>query len=330
MNRALRQRPLGVGPIRAFEAVARRLSFSAAAEELHLTQSAISRQIRALEDELGATLFLRGTRHVELTSAGTALLRSVAPLLDRLDSSVRQIRLARGRRNVSLTTFASFASLWLIPRLQAFQREHPDIDIRVSASDALVDLDDPELDIALRYCHPDDTPSGAVRLFGEVLTPVVSAALAAQAKAGMAPSLKRVSDLAHYTLLEEDDNKASTEFLSWRHWLRLRDQGALEPQRWMYLNFTYQQIQAALAGQGVALARLGLVNESIARGELVEPFGTEGRERSSPYAYWLMRGSAVQDRPEVREFTRWVLEQATFTREAIGESDEMLAAPTLR
>lgn len=324
MNTPIRQRPLAVGPLRAFEAVARRLSFSAAADELHLTQSAISRQIRALEDELGAALFLRGTRHVELTVAGTALLRSVAPLLDRLDATVRQIRTVRARRRVSLTTFASFASLWLIPRLQAFQRDHPEIDIRVSASDALVDLDDPELDLALRYCHPDAAPPGSVRLFGECLTPVVSTTLAAQARSGGAARLARPADLAHNTLLEEDDNRASTEFLSWRHWLREHGEPRLEPQRWIYLNFTYQQIQAALAGQGVALARLGLVSDTIARGELVEPFGIEGRDRSSPFAYWMVPCGTAEARPELREFTQWVAEQAVATRIAMGEQ----AAPT--
>jgi LysR family glycine cleavage system transcriptional activator len=124
----MRQRPLAVGSLRAFEAVARRSSFRAAGEELHLTQPAVSRQIRGLEDELGAPLFLRGTRHVELTSVGAALLRAVAPLLDRLDAAVRQIRSAQGRLQVGLTTFASFASLWLLPRLQAFQHAHPGLD----------------------------------------------------------------------------------------------------------------------------------------------------------------------------------------------------------
>lgn len=321
-----RTRPLAIGPLRAFEAVARRLSFSAAADELHLTQSAVSRQIRGLEDELGATLFHRGTRHVELTGVGTALLGSVGPMIDRLDASVRRIRLARGRRHVGLTTFASFASLWLIPRLQAFQRAHPDIDIRISATDALVDLDDPELDIALRYCHPDQAPRGAVRLFGEVVTPVVSAAVAAQAAAGMAPPLRQPGDLAACTLLEEDDTRASTEFLSWRHWLRQRGAAALEPQRWMYLNFTYQQIQAALAGQGVALARVPLVTDALERGELVEPFGAAGRERS-PFAYWLVRGEAADERPELRQFSAWVLEQAASTRAALGESGPLNSLP---
>jgi LysR family glycine cleavage system transcriptional activator len=311
-------RPLGVGPLRAFEAVARRLSFSAAAEEMHLTQSAVSRQIRSLEEEIGAVLFSRGTRHVELTAAGATLLRTVAPLLDRLDASVRQLRLSRGRKYVSLSTFASFASLWLIPRLQAFQKLHPDIDIRISANDTLVDIDDPDLDIALRYCHPDEAPPGAVHLFGEVLTPVVGRALADMAQRGQAAPLDTAADLALHTLLEEDDDRRSTEYLSWRSWLQKHGQPALQPLRWVFLNFTSQQIQAALSGQGVALARLALVNDSIVRGELVELFGAAGRERS-PFAYWLVRGRANEERTELAQFSQWIEQQARETRAAIGE-----------
>ena len=141
MNRAS-TRPLALGPIRAFEAVARHLSFNRAAHELNLTQSAVSRQIRSLEEEIGAALFLRGTRHVELSTDGAQLLRAVAPALAQIDGGVRQLRQARGRPVISVTTFASFSSMWLIPRLEAYQRVNPDIDIRVSASDPLVDLDD--------------------------------------------------------------------------------------------------------------------------------------------------------------------------------------------
>jgi LysR family transcriptional regulator, glycine cleavage system transcriptional activator len=313
MNRPA-HRPLAVGPLRAFEAVARRSSFSAAAEELHLTQPAISRQIKGLEDELGAPLFLRGTRRVELTSAGTQLLRGVLPLLNRLDSTVRQIRSARGRRHVSITTFASFASLWLLPRLALFEREHPDIDIRISASDVMADLDDPDVDLALRYCHPDTAPAGATRMFGEVVTPAVGRGLAEQAARGLAPPLAVPADLARHTLLEEDDHRPSAEFLGWRHWLRVHSAPQLEPARWLLLNFTYQQVQAALSGQGVALARLPLVTETLERGELVEPFGPSHR-LVSPFAYWMIegqRGTAV--RPEVTLFARWLLTQAEQTR----------------
>lgn len=308
-------RPLAVGPLRAFEAVARRLSFSAAAEELFLTQPAISRQIKALEDELGAPLFMRGTRKVELTSAGAQLLRSVLPLLQRLDTTVRQIRSARGRRHVSVATFASFASLWLLPRLQAFERAHPEIDIRISASDTMVDLDDPEIDFVLRYCHPDDAPATATPLFGDLITPVVSSALAQQADRGHAPPLRAPEDLAQHTLLEEDWPLPSGEYLSWRRWLREAGAPRLEPLRWLYLNFTYQQVQAALAGGGVALGRLPLILGNLQRGELVEPFGPAHR-MASPFAYWLIdlatgRGS----RPEVTAFAQWLREQAALTQQ---------------
>jgi LysR family glycine cleavage system transcriptional activator len=311
-------RPLAVGALRAFEAVARRLSFSAAAEELYLTQPAISRQIKSLEDELGAPLFARGTRKVELTIAGAQLMRSAMPLLQRLDHTVRQIRSARGRRHVSVATFASFASLWLLPRLAAFEAMHPDIDIRISATDAMVDLDDPDIDLVLRYCLPADAARDAVRLFDEVITPVVSRAFAEQASRGAAPRLTQPQDLAQHTLLEEDERLPSVEYLSWRRWLRDNDVPGLEPARWLYLNFTYQQIQAALAGGGVALGRIAMIGDSLARGDLIEPFGA-ARRSTSPFSYWLIDAAALRGersaRAEVGAFAAWLAEQAATTRQ---------------
>ena len=168
----LRTRPIGAGHLRAFEAVARHLNFRAAGEELALTQSAVSRQIQGLEEEVGVPLFLRHTRAVELTSAGAQLLLAVSQALPRVDAAVRQIRQSAGRRSVSLTTFASFASMWLIPRLEAFQRDHPDIDIRIDASDAALDLEMADVDIALRYGPPATMPAGAPRLLGGQPTPL--------------------------------------------------------------------------------------------------------------------------------------------------------------
>ncbi|MDT8999658.1 LysR substrate-binding domain-containing protein [Paucibacter sp. APW11] len=312
-----RQRPLAIGPLRAFEAVARRLSFSAAAEELHLTQSAISRQIRALEEEIGSTLFLRGTRHVELTSDGASLQTSVVAALERLDGTVRQIRQAKGRRVVNVTSFASFASMWLLPRLPEFQRQHPDIDIRVSALDQVIDLDDSELDLALRYCPPQKMPPSSTRLFGEILTPVVSPWLLREAEAQGTP-LRRPADLVNFSLAEEDDQRPSGLFLSWHRWLAEQGLADLQPRRWMFLNFTYQQIQAALSGQALALARLALVGESLERGDLVEPFGEAGRI-GSPSAYWLLLSRHGGSRPEVVLFASWVRDQARLTRLALGE-----------
>jgi len=310
-----RRRPLTLGCLRAFEAVARRLSFRGAAEELSLTQPAISRQIRSLEEELGSALFLRGTRHVELTGPGSVLLRSVAPWLEQLDASVRQIRTQRHRQQVGVTTFASFASLWLLPRLPYFQREHPDIDIRISAHDGWADPDDPQIDLALRYCLARDAPAGSLPLFGEVVTPVASPSLAA------ALPLRTPADLADHTLLEEDDHRPSADYLGWRHWLKLQQQPNLEPRRWLFLNFTHQQVQAALAGQGVALARLALIAETLVRGDLVEPFGRAGRI-DSPFGYWLVRWPARRDRPELRAFEDWVLAQAAQTRLGLDETPD--------
>ena len=184
------RRPLSLTNLRAFETVARTLNFGAAAEELHVTQSAVSRQIKGLEDELGAQLFQRGTRHVQITPDGQTLLRTVEPLA----RQARRQRAAhppgsRSRQRVSVTTFASFGSLWLLPRIEAFQRSHPDIDIRVSAHDALDDLDDPELDLALRYCNPAQAPAGGVHLFDDTLTPAVSRSLWQQIKEGKSPPL---------------------------------------------------------------------------------------------------------------------------------------------
>ena len=285
--------------LRAFAAVARTLNFGAAAGELHLTQSAVSRQIKSLEDELGAPLFLRGTRHVEITPDGQVLLRAVEPWLQKLDSSVQRIRQTRSRPRVSITTFASFASLWLLPRVEAFQRRHPDIDIRVSAQDALVDLDDSELDLALRFCSREQAGAGALHLFDESLTPVVSRGLAERIRSGGAPPLAHPADLARHTLAEEDDDRAGSEDLGWRTWLESQGEGSLQPARWLYLSYTYQQVQAALAGHGVALARLPLVYEALQRGELVEPFGPD-RRIGSAYAYWMCVSPSARARPRGR------------------------------
>ena len=310
----LRTRPIGVGQLRAFEAVARHLNFRAAAEELFLTQSAISRQIQAMEVEVGVALFLRHTRAVELTGAGAQLLRAVLPALERMDNAVRAIRRSAGRRSVAITTWASFASMWLIPRLEAFQSAHPDIDLRIDASDVRVDLETADVDIALRYAPPAGVPSNAIRLFGEQLTPVASPWLLKSGK-----TLKRAADLAQFALIEASDGhrNQSLEFLAWRRWLDAHQLKLLEPKRWLYFNYAHQIAQAALTGQGVALARLPLVADSLASGDLVEIL--PGMRVDSPLVYWLIVGPRAADRPEIRAFCEWLKAQAELTRIATGD-----------
>jgi LysR family transcriptional regulator, glycine cleavage system transcriptional activator len=309
----LRTRPVSAGQLRAFEAVARHLNFRAASEEMALTQSAVSRQIQALEQEVGVSLFLRHTRAVELTSAGTQLLLAVTQALPRIDAAVRQIRRSAGRRTVSLTTFASFASMWLIPRLEQFQRQHPDIDIRIDASDAVHNLELADIDLALRYGPAATMPAEAIRLFGEQLTAVASPWLL---KSG-AP-LKKPADLTQFALIEAGDAYPShLEWLSWRRWFDEHGFAKLQPKRWLYFNYAYQMVQAALAGQGVVLARLPLVAESLANGDLVEPLPQQRMD--SPMAYWLIVGPRSAQRPEIEAFREWLLAQGKATRHTIGE-----------
>jgi LysR family glycine cleavage system transcriptional activator len=325
MNRH-KTRPLALDNLRCFDAVARHLSFSAAAEELHLSQPAVSRQIKGLEEELGSPLFQRATRRVSLTGAGLALQRALEPGLARLDACVRQLRLSQGRASVSVTTFPSFASLWLMPRLPDFEHSHPDADIRLAASDRFVDLDDSELDLALRHCRPERAPAGALRLFGEVLTPVIGHRLADAIDRGEAPALRRPADLAGHTLLEMDDGSAHAQELLWPSWLAGVGLPKLSPRRWMSMNYTHQQVQAALAGQGVALARLPMVHDALARGDLLEPFGPQGR-RGSQWCYWLIRLAGAGDRLEAQAFCDWILSQARLTRAAIGDATDAVSTP---
>jgi len=312
----LRTRPLSAGHLRAFEAVARHLNFRAASEELSLTQSAVSRQIQAMEEEVGVPLFLRHTRAVELTSAGGQLLRAVVPSLERLDAAVRMVRRSAGRKSVAITTWASFASMWLIPRLEAFQNEHPDIDLRIDASDNRVDLDTADVDIALRYAPAGTVPPSAIRLFGEQLTPVASPWLIKSGK-----PLRRGADLAHFALIEASDGhrNQSLEFLAWRRWLDFYNFRQLEPKRWLYFNYAHQIAQAALTGQGVALARMPLVADSLASGDLVEIL--PDMRMDSPLVYWLMVGPRAAERPEIVAFCGWLKAQAALTRVAMGEPD---------
>ena len=263
---------------------------------------------------MGVALFLRHTRAVELTSAGAQLQRAVTPALERIDSSVRLIRQTSGRKSVAITTWASFASMWLIPRMEAFQRDNPEIDIRIDATDNVLDLETSDVDLALRYSLPQHAARGAMRLFGEQLAVVASPWLLKSHPAIVAPA-----DVARHTLIEAGDahRLQHLDWLTWERWLELHGVGNLQPKRWLFLNYAHQIAQAALTGQGLALARMPLVADSLASGDLVEVL-PEFR-MDSPLAYWLLIGPRSQQRPEVTAFCAWLQLQAAATRTAIGD-----------
>ena len=159
----------------------------------------------------------------------------------------------------------------------------------------------------------------AERLFGELLAPVASPRLLEQSRNGQVPALDAPGDLARHVLLEEDDPRTTSGFrVSWRRWLAGQDLALLEPRGWIYLNYTHQQVQGALAGQGIALARMPLVHDLIERGELVELFGGQRRLASEP-AYFLIEMPLAIRRAELNECADWIRTEAARTRAALGE-----------
>src|SRR6267154_1750287 len=199
---AARRRPIGLAALRGFESAARHLSFTLAAAELHLTQSAISRQVAALETDVGHRLFIRKTRALALTPAGDRLLRSARQAVSTVDRAVDEIRGQSAAPRVVVTTYPSFASLWLVPRLAAFQRAHPGVEIRIDAQGRRVDLEAEGIDIALRRCPPQDAPPGAVALLVEDVTPALSAELLNR----YGGRLQSPADLLKLPLIEIEDD----------------------------------------------------------------------------------------------------------------------------
>jgi LysR family transcriptional regulator, glycine cleavage system transcriptional activator len=207
--------------------------------------------------------------------------------------------------------------MWLIPRLEAFQRDNPEIDIRIDASDAALDLDIADVDIALRYGPREHMPAGALRLFGETITPVASPWLIKSN-----PPIKSPADIARFTLIEAGDaHRTHLEWLTWRRWFEVNNMSRAQPRRWLYFNYAYQMVQAALTGQGLVLARSSLIAESLANGDLVEVL--PHHRMDSPMGYWLITGPRSAPRPEIQAFNEWLQGQAAITRETIGEVPDL-------
>src|SRR5215469_16331344 len=290
-----------LGFIQGFEAAARNLSFTKAAEELFITQSAVSRQVKALEDHLGVTLFERRQRALALTESGHALYRVATDVLERLQAATDQLRASGRARQLSLTTTTGFASLWLIPRLQRFTSLNPDVDVRISATTAVINLERSLVDLAIRYCRPEDVPERAIRLFGEEVVVVCSPSLLRD----RSRPLKQPRDLKHHVLLHFD--YAGAQFLDWGTWLSSLGIGDLKPAGALHFSQYEQIIQAAISGQGVALGRQPLVNDLMQSGALVAPFR---KALVGSRAYFIVESEHAAAKPHVRQFSAWLLDEA--------------------
>jgi len=294
-----RRRPIGLAALRGFEAAARLLSFTDAAAELSLTQSSISRQIAGLERQIGKPLFVRRTRALVLTAAGAQLQRAVRQALAMIDHGVDEIRGAGSARRMTLTTYASFASLWLVPRLAAFQRRYPDIEIRIDASDRVVDLQAEDIDVAIRWLAAGAMPAGASLLIDDVVAPAVSPRLL------QTTPVRKPADLARWPLLDLDDSIPGTERLNWAAWFEFAGAGAVAPAAGrLVFSFVDQAVQAAVRGQGVALVRSPFLQDCVAGGDLVMPFPK--LRMQAGYRHVLVVNPQRAGRPHVAAFCSWL------------------------
>jgi LysR family glycine cleavage system transcriptional activator len=285
--------------IRGFVAVGRRMSITLAADDLCVTQSAVSRQIRTLEDMLGAKLLTRGHRSIAFTPEGDRLFRSANSAIQQLQDAVREISVNSARQPVTITSTIGIAGLWLLPRLRRFQQDHPDVDVRISATDRVEDLRGEGIDLAIRYCTRETASEGAVRLFGETVAPVAHPALAFAA-------LDSPDILERHCLLEFDN--PHFPWLRWQEWLASQGWGAIKPKSTLRFNQYDQVISAAIAGQGIALGRLKLLCAMLSDGRLRELTGLRAGPATT-HAYWLIQARATP-RPDVLTTARWIVLQA--------------------
>ena len=302
-----RDLPDSLDALRGFEAAALHLSFTAAARELFLTQSAVSRQVQQLEEQLGVKLFHRRTRALQLTDAGKSYFHEVSAALDQLRAATAAVR-APASPVITVTTTVTFASLWLVPRLARFQARHGDIAIHVNADHSIRTLDRDGLDVAIRYSGKDTAGDGAAMLFGERVAPVCSPTFLKTHGPIRSPE-----DLARLTLLHFEDPDVATPWLSWSVWFETMRVPNAKLDRGLRFSHYDQVVQAAIAGQGVALGRFPIAQPMIRDGKLVAPLREAYSDKGQTRAYWLIVSPRAQERPEVKTFVRWLKTEAKGT-----------------
>ena len=287
-----------------FEAAGRHLSITRAAAELHLTQSALSRQIQALEEQVGVPLFERHHRRIVLTESGRTLYRAAAEVMRRMREAVADARGGAEPAAVSVTTTLSFAALWLVPRLSAFRREQPAVDVRIAANNTLLDLVRERVDVAIRLTSRAKAGKGAFRLFGERVFPVCAPQI-------LAKPIARPADLDGYVLLHFDDPEGTAPWLSWRAWLEVAGIEGVRGAGAVRFSHYDQLIQAAIEGQGVALGRSPLVDRPLREGRLVAPLGKRfASGEDAERAYFVVVSPAAAARPGVQAFVDWLRREA--------------------
>jgi LysR family glycine cleavage system transcriptional activator len=288
--------------LRAFEAAVRHLSFKRAAEELAVTPTAVSHQVRQLEDRLGVRLFERHPRQVVATAAAMELYPVLRDGFDAFARALDSVADRRARRSLTLSATSAFAARWLVPRIASFRRAHPGLDLRLHASDEPVRLEGRDIDAAIRYGRGPYPGLVALPLAADHFAPVCSPAL----------HLRRRADLARWPLLHFEWRHRRADNPTWRRWLEQAGMRGVLPESGVVFSDENHAIQAALAGQGVALLSLLLVGPDLRSGALVQPFGPvlEG------YRYHLVHAPDASRRDELAALADWL--QAEMNAEAVA------------
>jgi DNA-binding transcriptional LysR family regulator len=299
--------------VRGFEAAARHLSFTLAAAELFVTQSAVSRQVQSLEEFLGVKLFERRHKSLALTPAGLAYAQAAAAALNQLRAATREAREATRAHVLTVTSTVSFASLWLVPRLARFRAAHPGVDVRIAATHEVLDLAREGIDVAIRDVPSGREPPGSERLVGERMVPVASPAYLEGAKA----PLDKPGDLSNHVILQLHDPHGRWTWLTFDAWLEANGLAGLVPRSTLTYDQYDQVLHAAVHGQGVAIGRRSLVDSFLEEGRLVALFG-EGA--SIPRALHAVYAPQAARRPEARDFVAWL-------KEEIGRDGKASPAP---
>ena len=289
--------------LRAFDAAARHLSFRKAAEELSVTPAAVSQQIRQLEERYGVELFHRLTRAVELTEAGRAAAPAIREGFARLTEGAETLARARPGRVVTVSVAPSFAAKWLLPRLERFRARHPELDMRIDASDQPASFAGDGVDIALRYGRGSYPGLVAECLLSETTFPVCSPALLERG-----PALAAPEDLRHHTLLHVQWKMEQELAPNWRMWLRAAGATGVDAERGPRFSYDSLAVQAAMEGQGVALAGRALVERDLADGRLIQPFPADTAQATA-FSYFVVYPEGRGDEPRVRAFRDWVMEE---------------------
>ena len=296
-----RRRLPPLNALRAFEAAARHLNFSRAADELSVTPGAVSQQIQNLEDYVGAALFKRTPKGLLLTDAAQTALPALREAFDRLAEAASLLTAAVDGRRLTLTAPPSFAAKWLVPRLGAFEQAHPQVYVWLSAAIELVDLAAGEVDVAIRYGAGRYPGLEVHRLFSETVIPVASPEHLAN------QPLNTPADLANHVLLHDGSPDLDDSCPDWSMWLAARGLKTIDGMRGPRFNQSSLVIEAAVNGRGVALAKRTLAQADLEAGRLVAPLQIA---TAVDFAYYLVHPKAKGRLPQVKAFVSWIEAQA--------------------